>query len=224
MIYCDYCQVHIRGDKEKCPLCGNIIPLGDNKNQHGLHSIWPEIPLIYESHLAFRILLFISITTVVLSLAVDIIFPSTINWPVLVVFGLISMWLSLSMIVIKRHNIPQSIMWQVTIVSLLSIFWDWQTGWDSWSLEYVIPTICIAAMFVMYITAKITKISVRDYITYFLLDSLFGIIPIIFILFKWVDFLYPSVTCIAVSIIFLSAILIFQGEDIKVELSKRMHI
>lgn len=224
MMYCDYCQVHLRGEKEKCPLCGNIISQEDTKNKHKFHPTWPEIPPTYESHLAFRILLFISITAVVLSLAIDIIFPSIINWPVLIVFGLISMWLSLSMVVKKRHNIPKNIMCQVTIVSILSVFWDWKMGWKGWSLEYVIPTVCIAAMFVMYVTAKIMKVSVRDYITYFLLDGLFGIVPILFILFKWVDFLYPSIVCIAVSIIFLSAILIFQGDNIKMELTKRMHI
>jgi len=205
-------------------LCGNAISTEEVENKWEAHPIWPKIPPTYESHLAFRILLFISITTVVLSLAVDIIFPSTINWPVLIVFGLISMWFSLSMVVKTRNNIPKNIMWQVAIVSVLAVFWDWKTGWDSWSLEYVIPTISVAAMFVMYITVKIMKVGVKDYITYFLLDSLFGIIPIIFILFKLVNVLYPSVVCIAISIIFLSGILIFQGESIKVELSKRMHI
>ena len=152
------------------------------------------------------------------------IFPTDVNWPVFVIFGLLSMWLGLIVVVRKRHNIPKTIMWQVTVATLLSVFWDWQTGWRGWSIEYLIPMIYVAAELVMYITAKIMKLSARDYITYALLDGLFGILPILFILLGCVKMLYPSVICIAVSVIFLSAIFIFQGEDIKNEWNKRMHI
>jgi hypothetical protein len=115
-------------------------------------------------------------------------------------------------------------MWQVAIISLLSIFWDWQTGWRGWSLDYIISIACVTAIIVMYVTARIMKLRVRDYITYALLAGLFGVIPILFILFNWVNVLYPSVICVAISIVFLSAIFIFQGENIKMELKKRMHI
>ena len=91
-------------------------------------------------------------------------------------------------------------------------------------MDYVIPIVSVSAMFVMYVTAKIMNLSVNDYIAYFLLDALFGIIPIIFILLGWINVIYPSAICVAVSIIFLSAIIIFQGENIKAELSKRMHL
>lgn len=222
MQYCNHCQVHLRGEKEKCPLCGNT-PLTNNKASEK-EEICPEIPPAYEGHLAIRIMVFISVATVVASFAIYMIFPANINWPIFVVFGLLSMWLSLIVVVQKRHNIPKSIMWQVTIVSLLSIFWDWQTGWRGWALDYVVPIVYVAAIFVMYVTAKIMNLSVRDYIIYALLDGLFGVIPIVFILFHWTNVPYPSIICVAISITFLSAIFIFQGENIKTELNKRMHI
>ncbi|MDD2216097.1 MAG: DUF6320 domain-containing protein [Eubacteriales bacterium] len=222
MRYCNHCQVHIRGKREKCPLCENILSNNGNGNQQ--EEIYPEIPPAYEGHLAIRIMAFISITTVVISFSIQMIFPTNINWPLFVVFALLSMWLSLIVVVKKRHNIPKSIMWQVMIVSLLSIFWDWQTGWRGWAFDYVIPTAYVTAMFVMYVTAKIMKLSVRDYITYALLDGLFGVIPVLFILFNWINIIYPSILCVAISIIFLSAIFIFQGENIKTELNRRMHI
>lgn len=222
MLYCNYCRVHIRGNKKECQLCGNTIQddAGNNENQE----VYPDIPPAYERHLAIRIMLFISIIAVVVNFAVYVIFPINIKWPVFVVFGLLSMWLSLIMVIRKIHNIPKTITWQVTIVAALSIFWDWRTGWRGWSLDYVIPIACTAAMLVMYVTAKIMKLSIRDYIIYSLLDGIFGIVPILFILLKWVDTVYPSIICVGLSIIFLSAIFIFQGENIKAELHKKMHI
>jgi len=222
MQYCSNCQVHVRGNKTECPLCRNALPHGDDTK--GAKEIYPEIPPIYERHLAFRIMIFISIVVIVSSFVIYKLIPSTVNWPIFVILGLVSMWLSLIVVIRKMYNITKNIMWQVIIVSALSIVWDWGIGWKGWSLDYVIPILCVAAIFVMYVTAKVMKLSVRDYISYFLLDGLFGIIPIIFIIFNWIDVLYPSIISVAASIIFLSGILIFQGENIKAELQKRMHI
>lgn len=221
MKYCEHCNVYIKGEQENCSLCGNIIPANDNIAGE---DIYPSIPPSYEKHLAIRILIFISIATIVVSSAINFIFPTNINNPILIIFGLLSIWLGLISIVQKRHHIPKKIVRQVVIVSILALFWDWKTGWRGWSLDYVIPIACVAAMVIMYVTAKIMKLSIRDYITYSLIDGIFGIIPVLFILFGWIKVLYPSIISIALSVISLSSIFIFQGKDIKMEMDKRMHI
>src|SRR5699024_11668087 len=117
--------------------------------------IFPSIPPTFEGHLALKIMVFISICAVVISFIIETIFPSSTNCPLLVVFGLLSAWIGLFVILQKRYNIHKKIIWQVVIVSLLSLFWDWNTGWQGWSLTYVIPIIYISAMIIMYVTAKI---------------------------------------------------------------------
>lgn len=221
MKYCNHCNVRITQDKEKCILCGNFVSaIPDEKPE----KIFPEIPPAFESHMVFKIMLFISITTIVISFVIDMIFPSFINWPLLMVFGLISIWLGLFVIFQKRYNIHKKIIWQVVIVSFLSLFWDWNTGWQGWSITYVIPTIFISAMVLMYVTGKIMKLSVRNYIIYALIDGVLGIVPALFILFGWVRIIYPSIISVGISIIFLSAIFIFKGKEIREELNKKMHI
>lgn len=221
MKYCSYCKVNIDQDKEKCALCGNFVSsVSDSEGE----DLFPEIPPSFESHLGIKIMIFISIATIVTSFVVDIIFPSTINWPLLLVFGLISIWLGLYIILKKQYNIHKKIIWQVIVISLLSLFWDWNTGWRAWSLTYIIPTMYISAMVIMYVSAKIMKLSARDYILYALIDGVLGIIPALFILFGWVRVVYPSVVSVGVSIVFLSAIFIFKGKEIKEELNRKMHI
>lgn len=222
MQYCGQCKVHLRGNHERCVLCGKTLSAAEINNDQ--EEIFPEIPLTYESHLAIRILSFISIAAIVTSFAIEMIFPTTVNWPLFVSFGVISTWLGFLVVLWKRHNIPKTILWQVVIVSLLSVFWDWQLGWRGWSLDYFIPIICVAAELVMYIAAKVMMLSTREYLTYAMLDSLFGILPIIFILFRIVKTPFPSIICVAVSVIFLAAIFIFQGENIIKELKKKTHI
>ncbi|MEN2773917.1 DUF6320 domain-containing protein [Acetivibrio clariflavus] len=222
MILCNHCKVYIRDGKNKCPLCGNILSHNEGINKE--EAIYPEIPPAYERHLAMRILIFISVVAIVISFIIYRLFPTSVNWPVLVVMGIMSVWISIGYVLRKRSNITKTIMWQVVIMSLLSIIWDWKIGWRGWSLDYAIPFLCIAAIIVMYITAKAMRLGTGYYIAYFLLGGLFGIIPGLFILLDLVSVDYPSIISVAVSIIFLSAIIIFQGENILSELQKRMHI
>lgn len=221
MKYCNYCKVNIHQDKEKCVLCGNFLSAVTEDESE---DIFPEVAPSFERHLWLKIMLFISICTIVISFVIDMIFPSTINWPLLLVFGLASIWLGLVVIFQKRYNIHKKIIWQVVIVSLLSLFWDWNTGWQAWSISYLMPTIFISAMVIMYVTAKIMKLSIRNYIIYALIDGVLGILPALFLLFGWVTTRYPSIISVGVSIIFLSAIFIFKGKEIREELNRKMHI
>lgn len=220
MQYCTHCKVHIRENKERCPLCGNLLP----KAKENTETIFPEITPFFKKNLTMKIMIFLSIASIVISFAIDMIFPSSINWPLLFLLALGSVWLSLYFILKKRHNISKKIIWQVIIVSVLSLFWDWKIGWRGWSIDFVIPITYIAAMVVMYVTSKIMRLNMRHYITYGLLGSLFGIIPLLFLVFNWNNVIYPSIICVAISIIFLSAMIIFRGSDIKLELEKRMHL
>jgi hypothetical protein len=203
-------------------LCGSS--LSADGAAEGTENVFPEIPPAFESHLAIRILVFISFAVVVASFAIRMIFPTDMNWPLFVIFSLVSMWLGSIVVVRKRHNMPKTILWQVAVMSLLAVFWDWQTGWHGWSLDYLIPIVYVTAELVMYITAKIMRLGIRNYLTYALLAGLFGILPVLFILFHWVKTRYPSILCAAFSVIFLAAIFIFQGDQIKKELNKKMHI
>ncbi len=221
MKYCRHCKVYIREERDKCTLCENILEEELNGKSE---DVFPEIPPFYESHLALKIMIFISIVALVVSFGISMIFPNNINWPILFMLAVISIWVGLIIIVQKRYHIPKKIIWQVIIISILAVFWDYKTGWRGWSLDYVIPLACVSAMIIMYVTVKIMHLSISDYITYVLLDGVFGIIPVLFIIFDLVNVVYPSIISIGFSIISLSAIFIFHGREIKTEITKRMHI
>lgn len=219
--YCRHCKVYIRDDRTRCSLCENKL----EKELGGqVEETFPFIAPFYEGKLALKIMIFISIAAIVTSFALHLIFPTEMNWGILFILAVISIWVGLIIILQKRYHIPKKIMWQVVIISTLAVFWDYKMGWRGWSLDFVIPIASVSAMIIMYVTAKIMKLSIGDYITYALIDGIFGIIPVLFILFDLVNVLYPSIISIAFSIISLSAIFIFQGKEMKEEIQKRMHI
>ncbi len=220
MKYCEYCKVYIPDDRENCPLCENKLENIDDDHEQ----IFPRIPSIYKRNLALKIMSFISIALIVLSFTIYFLFPTDVNWPLLVLFGILSVWLDLFFLIRKKTHLPKKIIWQVFIITGLCILWDIYTGFIGWSIEFVFPIICILAMLVMYILALVLKLSINDYITYILIDILFGIIPVIFISLDLVDIIYPSIISVTISIISLAAIFIFEGKNIIYELNKRMHI
>lgn len=218
---CTYCKVKIKGEHIVCPLCAGILDdKGDPKED-----VFPYIPTIYqEFNLFIRVLILISIVAVVASFAANIIFAKESRWSLLVAAGISCMWISLFFIIRKKNNIAKTILWQVGIISILSVIWDRSMGFIGWSIDYVIPSVCVLAMIVMAVGAKILKIGVRDLIIYLLIDAIFGFVPAIFIIFGWLNVIFPSVICVAASIISLSALILFEGDNMKVELKKRMHI
>ncbi|NLP33631.1 MAG: hypothetical protein GX359_00325 [Clostridiales bacterium] len=222
MQYCEHCKVKIKGNHPVCPLCAGLL---EQRKSPQEEDVFPQIPTIYQEFNVFiRLLLLISIATTVISFAINIIFTEESRWSILVAAGIACMWISLFFIIRKRNNIPKTIVWQVGLLGILSVIWDASMGWIGWSIDYVIPSICVGAMIVMAVAAKILKLGVRDLLVYFLVDGIFGFIPIIFIIFGWLNVLYPSVICVAVSVINLSALILFEGDNMKAELDKRMHI
>ena len=169
-------------------------------------------------------MIFFSICLIALSLSINTMFPVDLNWPLLVIFGLLCVWVSLALVIRQRHNIPKSITWQVAVITIFAIGWDIYMGYEGWSLEFVLPIVCVVAMIVMYVTAKIMNLGIRDLIVYLLLDGLFGVIPAIFLWLDLVEIKYPSIVCVTVSVISLSAVILFKGEEILEELKKRMHV
>lgn len=221
MLRCDNCKVSLKGNYEICPLCGCIIHEHENISDE----VFPNLPTIFQEFNFFiRLMMLLSIVAIVASVAVNLIFTRESRWSLIVAAGVGCMWVSMFFIIRKKSNIPKTILWQVVLIGILSVLWDRSIGWLGWSIDFVIPSICVGAMIVMAIAAKILKISVRDLIVYFLIDSFFGFIPIIFIIFGGLNVLFPSVICVAASVISISVLILFQGDNMMAELKKRMHI
>ena len=74
------------------------------------------------------------------------------------------------------------------------------------------------------IAARVRHLQIEDYIAYMLIDILFGAVSLILLLTGVVGSVIPSVICIALSAVFLSALLIFHGNSLMSEISRRMHM
>lgn len=221
MQYCEKCKASIRGRREYCPLCqGPLTGEGSEEREAFPLMSAPRHPY----HLFFRIMVFLSVASVVVCLAINAMFPGSGKWSLFVAAGMGCMWLSLIIAVQKRGNIPKNIIWQAAVVSVLCVLWDWFTGRHGWSIDYVLPILFVFAMMTMAVIARILRLKIEDYLIYLVIDALYGIIPVAFWLLGWLKVVYPSLICAAVSLVSLTALLAFEGENMREEIKKRLHL
>ncbi|MDD4780403.1 MAG: DUF6320 domain-containing protein [Tissierellia bacterium] len=221
MKYCDKCKVNVVGKRKTCPLCQDFLSGQDND----VEDEFPPITFIYkEYNMFFKMMMLISIIIASVSIAVNAVFHKNVYWSLFIIGGLASVWVSLITAINKRNNIPKNIIYQVVIVSIAVVVWDYVTKWKGWSIDYVIPLVYVFAMISMFVISKIMKLKLNDYILYLIIDGIFGIIPIIFILTGVLNVLIPSLICVVSSIISLSTILIFEGESMREEMKRRLHL
>ena len=218
MLYCENCKVSITGNHEKCPLCqGDII--GEPSRTNAFPIIKEEKHLIY---LILKITALITIVAGAVCILINIAFGG--RWSFYVIAGLVTGWIVIWITVKMHGNITKNTIWLTVIISILAIIWDILTGYKGWSIDYVLPLICCFAMIEMFIVANIKKLRIEDYIVYLIIDILFGIVPLILLLLDIVKIVYPTLICVAGSIVSLAILILFEGKALKAEIVRRMHI
>ncbi|NMC56982.1 MAG: hypothetical protein GYA50_07175 [Eubacteriaceae bacterium] len=221
MLYCEKCNVKISGQRGECPLCQNVLRQSDDADEE----IYPVVPTTLNTYkLYFKILLFVTIVGVVSSIAVNILLPKTGAWSSFVSLGGIYIWVAVWVGIQKRQNIVKNIFYQSVMILIAAILLDLFFLHNNWSLNYILPCLCIGMMTAVTILAKVMNLPISQYVTYLILICLFSIIPSILIITGLVTVYYPSVICVGVSIISLSALFIFQGGNIIAELKRRLHL
>ena len=222
MKYCAKCKTSVTGNPSCCPLCQGALREEGEPDVRG--DIFPWIPDTLHKHsLFFRILVLVSVAAAVICVAINLILPKHGWWSLFVLAGLACAWIGLAVAFRNRHNVPKSMLYQVVVVSVLTALWDYCTGWHGWSIDYVIPIGCVVAMTILAITARVFKLNFGSFIVYITIAALFGIVPVVFYLLGMLKVVYPSVICVAGSMISLAALMIFEGDNMRKELKRRLH-
>ena len=135
------------------------------------------------------------------------------------------MWLASTIGFFKRYNLLKNAMWQLVIMSNVSILWDWLTGWRGWSIDFVVPIVSVAILLFMVVVAVVQKWPAKEYMSYLVMASLYGLIlPLLLLVFGAVQLRFPSLVGIAVCFLFLAGILLFKWKEFREEMNKKFHV
>lgn len=221
MQYCEKCKAHILGAKQACPLCqGELSGTPEPETE-----VYPQVPdPKYSAGFLLRLIGFAAVVAIVVSFTVNWLVPTQVMWCWFVGGGVTCAWITASVGIVKRRNVLKNISWQVILVSLLAVGWDYFTHWRGWSLDYVIPFTCIAAMLAMAVFSVVTKLPVEEYLIYLILCAVYSLLPLVFLLTGLLRVIYPSAICVALSVIAAAAMVIFGWKNTREELKKKFHL
>ena len=183
----------------------------------------PEKP-VYQEQQFFKWFSFLCIVAVAIGVMANAILTPDLNWSLIMAGGGFSIWLTLAIGIYKRRNLLKNAMWQLLLITVGSIIWDISTGWHGWSVDYVFPGITLLTNIFMIIITRVQRLEVKEYMIYYIMISLVGLIPVLLLLMNVLTVTYPSVIMGGISFLFLITLIIFKRKAFMMELYKKMHI
>ena len=173
----------------------------------------------------YKIYSFLCIAIVAAMLVTDLNFHPRIRWTLFTAGGVVTMWIASSIGFFKRYNLLKNAMWQLIIGTIICFIWDALTGWHSWSVDLVLPIMSVSTLAAMFVTAKVQKSPVREYLIYEIMAAGYGLIlPVILLLCRVVKnptvSMFGALTCF----LFLVAVILFKGREFKEEMQKNLHV
>lgn len=221
MLYCPYCRVSVAGDKTACPLCGGRLTGQAEPDTE----VFPLIarPRFTDSFV-LRLLAFLAVIVSAVCVLVNMAVGTRVWWSLFVVLGAACVWLASWIGIRYRRDVTQNIGWQVALIAALSFLWDRGTGWRGWSLDFVLPCVCIAGLLTMLLIAVLLKLPLSTFAGPYLSVCAIGLLPLVLILCGAVNVPLPSLICAGLSIVQLAVLVMFHWQTFKNEFQRRFHM
>ena len=177
-----------------------------------------------EGRQIFRVFSFLCIMAAVICAGSDYLFTEALNWFWFAGAGIGCSWLLVAVAYSKRRNILKNEMWQLLLVTILAICWDYYTGWIGWSLDFVLPIGALGVLGSMAVIAKVQHLEREEYLFYLIQAAMAGCIPIILVWLHLIQFTCPSVICSGISFLVLAELMIFRKKDTFREFHKKLRM
>ena len=221
MQYCPKCKVNIRGEKVCCPLCqGKIKEVDDNINDP-----FPTIRKKKISNITFfKVVTFIFIASEIIFWTVNYQTKNQYPFIGITMLGILVAWITVLTTMYLRNNLIKVITWEVVVAIVVDIYIDQKTGWHGWSVEWMVPATLTGLALATFITAKIVKLRLDEYVLFLVIDFIMALLQIIFIRNGMNTFTWPAVISIMVYVIMLVGLFIFRFRDLKIASERRFNM
>ncbi len=216
---CLKCNVSIASNTNICPLCKTPIEDGP------CNDVFPLIENNYKHHsLLLNILKVCSIIAIILCLFINYTISNTISWGWFVIAGIFSFWLTLATALRGRKYFIKMLFAEMILIIVVSIVWDYFTGFNFWSINYCLPFLCSIYMICILLMRLFRQNLAKDFIFYATINSMIGLVPGILLIFDKVTVIWPSYISVIISVVILVFLAVFNKRQLKNELERRFHI
>lgn len=217
---CNYCNVFIRDDTERCPLCGGVLEI----KTKGVNTYPNVLKTEKAISFVFRLMLFIAIVSIIICIGINYTTGVSVKWSLIVTFSFLYLLSILYMFV--RENAGYRVrMYGITAGGvLLVIAIDYICGFKRWSLNYVFPAAIIIMDIALIILMIVNRRNWQSYILPMMCMIPISLIPILLYKLSIVTSPYLLQVAFGLSLFITIGLIILGGSRAKAELYRRFHI
>ena len=223
---CPECKIRIEGPDLCCPLCGTKLHVDGNENEK--EGIYPDFskPLKQRSKfpLLAKIFAFISFAAIFSCSLIDLLISHQLTWSLYVSGGIAALWASVGVHLLTKINLNYKILLDFCALSGYLLLIDYLSGWNRWSIDYVIPVLYIAVMIAVCVLAMVFREYWREYILSLVAVSALGIIPLLIFCSSKSPMRYLCLGAVVLAALLLLGLLYFYSGKLFSEWKRRMNI
>lgn len=224
MKYCKYCKTKVDTTNDFCPLCFNHIEELDNSYEQFFTPRRRNETADRKKHFIFKLFLFLTICAITTCFLINFLVNPTVQWSLVVAFGLIYVWVLVSHTIMSRQSAVKKCLLQVISIFILLYFTERVANSQKWLMQYVYPSISFTVIFVLLMILFIDKNRSCNIFGFTVLIILMGVVSFVLLLFNLVEFKLLNLINCVFTVLTVLGMLIFGSRTLKQELSKRFHL
>lgn len=219
MSKCLKCNVEVNSVTNRCPLCNSELKKWEEDK-----NIYPKRVRAIQHLFIKKIILFIAIICCVAVLALNYFLTPKLKWSIFVVIQILIICKLLSKILSGRNKILKSMFIVNFLVCGLSIFWDIYIGFIGWSLDYVLPSLCITYGIFALALRIVNYFAFRENSSYIYFNIALGFVPMILLHFGYIKVDVLAYLAGIIAFLNLIILVIFDWTYLKNYIAKKLHI
>ena len=186
--------------------------------------IYPKKLSSKKGDLVFKILLFSSVLLGIILFVINKLTTPNIPWATLTNAGIIYVWITVYYSIKKNINIAGHVLVQAIAISLLTVYIDYELGFEKWSINISVPIIIMIANVTMLVLTIVSHKKFIKYAIYQLIIVLFSMIPVILMSENIIENKVLSIIASGISILNLILTLFLCAKDVKAAIVRKFHI
>jgi hypothetical protein len=206
---------------DKCPFCSCVL---EQDGENGVDRYPEAWVVVRRFHLFENIVLFLSILTEAVLIIINYLVTPFFVWSAIVGLILIYGNVVLRLAIIGRSGYMFKAISLVIVAIAILVAIDYLTGYQRWSLNYVMPAGILFMDVGVLVLMVVNKRNWQSYMMTQLGTILLSLVPVILLAVGEVTFSYLTVIACAVSVFIFLGTLIIGDDRAKTELKRRFHI
>lgn len=217
MAKCTKCNIELNTISDICPLCNSEI-----KNRDA--SIYPVIKNNLNKSSLMKMIFFINCLICISILLINYFCTPGVKWSIFVVIQLIVTYWLFRKVLRGRNKILRSLFMLNFIICAVSLFWDYYVGFSGWSINYVLPSLCISYGIFMLILRFVKYFAFKENSSFIYLNVCIEFVPLILVFYDKITFPLLAIISAVMGVLNLLVLIIFDGSNFKEDIRKKLHM